>query len=275
MLGSLDEMVQKYLRAYRSRGGTVNLIIAVSVAKVLIARNPQLNLEYIDLDSSLWAKVLFKRMGFARRMKTTGEVEIPEGARKEAKLSYLHNIVALVEEHEIPPEPVINLHQTPLKYVPVSHHTMAKKGVKSVATAGSADKRCITGTFVITLKGDFLPIQFIYGGKMAQSLTKFKVLKSFSLNVNPKHFNNTEELIKVIEEIDLPHVDKQRGKLDNPNQAKLLILGVFRGQMTSEVTTLLHENNIYFVTIPNNMTHLFQPLDLMVNGFYKSLMKRK
>ena len=217
MLGSLDEMVQKYLRAYRSRGGPVNLIIAVSVAKVLIARNPQLNLEHIDLDSSSWAKSLFKRMGFARRMKTTGKVQIPEGARKKAELLYLHNVVALVKEHEIPPELVMNLDQTPLKYVPVSHHTMAKKGVKSVAAAGSADKRCITGTFFITLKGDFLPIQLIYGGKMAQSLPKFKVLESFLLSVNPKHFSNTKESMMVIEEIVLLHVDKQRGKLDNPN----------------------------------------------------------
>ena len=45
--------------------------------------------------------------------------------------------------------------------------------------------------------------------------------------------------------------------------------------MTEEITTLLRENNIYFVTVPNNMTHLFQPLDLIVNGFCKSFMKRK
>ena len=60
-------------------------------------------------------------------MKTTGKVEIPEGARKEAELLYLHNVVALAEEHEIPPELEMNLDQTPLKYFPVSHHTMAKK----------------------------------------------------------------------------------------------------------------------------------------------------
>ena len=45
--------------------------------------------------------------------------------------------------------------------------------------------------------------------------------------------------------------------------------------MTQEVTTLLRENNIYFVTVPNNTTHLSQPLDLTVNGFCKSFMKRK
>ena len=165
MLGSLDEMVQRYIHAYRSCGGPVNSLIAISIAKLLITRNPQLNLGHLDLDSSSWAKSLFKRMGFTRRMKTTGKVEIPEGAKQEAELFFLHNIVTLIEEHNIPESLVMNLDQTPLKYVPVSHNTMAKKGVKSVSIAGSGDKRGITGTFIITLDGKFLPILLIYGGK--------------------------------------------------------------------------------------------------------------
>ena len=93
--------------------------------------------------------------------------------------------------------------------------------------------------------------------------------------MNPKHLSNTEESIKIINEIVVPYVEKERGKLGNKSQPTLLILDVFRGQMTSEVTTLLQENNIFFVTVPNNMTHLFQPLDLTVNGFCKSYLKRK
>ena len=134
MLGSLDEMVQRYykditeiLRAYRSRGAPVNSLIAVSIAKVLIARIPQLNLDHIDLDSSYCAKSLFQRMGFTQRMKTTSKVKIPEGAKQEAELLYLHNIVTLVEEHNTSGNPILNLDQTPLKYAPVSHNTMAEK----------------------------------------------------------------------------------------------------------------------------------------------------
>ena len=253
MLGSLDEMVQRYLRGYRSRGGPFNSVIAVSIAKVLIARNPQLNLDHIDLDSSSWAKSLFQRMGFTRRMKTTGKVEIPEGAKQEAQLLYLHNIVTLVEEH----------------------NTMAKKGIKSVAIAGSADKRGITGTFVITLNGDFLTLQLIYGGNTKQSLPRYKFSHSFSLSVNPNHFSNTEESIKIINEIVIPYVKRERENLENGSLPALLILDVFRGQMTSEVTNLLLKNNIFIVTVPNNMTHLFQPLDLAVNGHCKAFLKRK
>ena len=51
LLGSLDQMVQKFLLALRSRGGLTTSVIAVSVAKALIARNPHLMLHHVELDS--------------------------------------------------------------------------------------------------------------------------------------------------------------------------------------------------------------------------------
>ena len=97
-------------------------------------------------------------------MRTTGKVEIPEGARKEVELLYLHNIVMIVEKYEIPHSLIMNLDQTPLKYIPATNHTMAKQNSKSVSIAESSDKRSITDTFNITLNGHFLPMQLIYGG---------------------------------------------------------------------------------------------------------------
>ena len=60
---------------------------------------------------------------------------------------------------------ITNIDQTPSKFVSGCNKTLAKKGCKSVLIAGSPDKRMITATFSITLTGDFLPIQLIYGGK--------------------------------------------------------------------------------------------------------------
>ena len=59
LLGSLDQIVQKFLLALQSRGGLITSVIAVSVAKTLIARNPYFMLDHIDLDSSSWVKRLF------------------------------------------------------------------------------------------------------------------------------------------------------------------------------------------------------------------------
>ena len=150
LLGSLDQMVQRFLLSLRRTGGLVSSTIAISAAKALIARNLQYNLSHIDLDSSYWAQSLFWRMGFKKRMRTTGKVEIPEGAGKEAELLYLHNIVTIVEKNEILHSSIMNSDQPPLKHIPAMNHTMAKQNSKSVSIAGSSDKRSITGTFTIT-----------------------------------------------------------------------------------------------------------------------------
>ena len=124
--------------------------------------------------------------------------------------------VTIAEEHKVPSCLILNLDQTPLKYIPVGRQSLPKKGSKSVLIAGSADKRNITGTFIITLSGKFLPMQLIYGGKTKESLPRFKFPESFSLSANPKHFSNKAESLKVIEEIILPYVKQKRQELEKP-----------------------------------------------------------
>ena len=61
------------------------------------------------------------------------------------------------------------------------------------------------------------------------------------------------------------------------DQVALLIMDVFKGQMTSPVLKVLSNNNILLQPVPANFTYLFQPLDVQggPNGFVKRLMKRK
>ena len=177
--------MQKFLLAIRNPGRVVSKTIAIATARALIARNLKYNLGHLKINSS-WAQSLFQRMGFKRWMRTTGKVEIREGARKEAELLYLHYIISIVEKHNIPSHLVMNLDQTSLKYVPTMNHTMTKKNSSSVPITRSSDKRSITGTFIVILEGQFLPTQLIYGGKRLQSLPKFEFPDSFSLSMNPK-----------------------------------------------------------------------------------------
>ena len=57
-------------------------------------------------------------MGSARRMATTGKVEISEEVQKEVETTYLRSIVSIMENNKIPNSMVINLDQTSSKYVP-------------------------------------------------------------------------------------------------------------------------------------------------------------
>ena len=146
LLGELDEMVQKYLLTLTKRGGVINTTVANATAKALMSKYPHV-VGQVDVDSSRWAKSLFTRTNFVKRRKTSSKVDIPDGARKEIEFLFLHEIVSIIEKHKIPPALIINIDQTPLKYVPVGNETLAPKGETSVMIEGSADKRSITGTF--------------------------------------------------------------------------------------------------------------------------------
>ena len=52
-------------------------------------------------------------------------------------------------------------------------------------------------------------------------------------------------------------------------------MDVSQGQMTEDVLTVLKESNILLLRIPTNMTNIFQPLDLTLNGSFKNFMRKK
>ena len=104
--------------ALRHRGGVVNSTIAIAAAKGLIQSSSDPDLKRIKINTT-WAQNLLRRMGFVRRMATTAKIPIPDKARKEIELVFMHKIVQKVEKHNIPYSLIINADQTPWKYVPV------------------------------------------------------------------------------------------------------------------------------------------------------------
>ena len=95
------------------------------------------------------------------------------------------------------------------------------------------------------------------------------------MSANPKHFLNTTESLKLLDEIIIPYIKNERERLKlEPSQPALLILDVFSGQMTTPVTDKLAENHIKYVKVPANMANLFQPLDLTINRSAKAFMKK-
>ena len=169
-------------------------------------------------------------------------MDIPEGARK-------------VEEYNVPTSLIVNIDQTPIKYVPVGSESLAEKGVNNVTSEGSDDKRTITGTFGISKSGVFLPMQLIYGDKTTQSIPKFKFPNEFSLSANPKPFSNTEESLQYVREIIKPYMNNQRLENNLPDDQKaLIVMDVFTGQTTWPVVESYEENNICIVNVPANMT---------------------
>ena len=100
-------------------------------------------------------------MGFEKRRETSSALGIPDSSRKEIEYLFLHDIVDTVERCKIPLSVILNLDQTPLKYVPVGNEKMAL----GVTIEGSSYKPSINGTFAIMTLSEFLPMHLTYKGK--------------------------------------------------------------------------------------------------------------
>ena len=72
----------------------------------------------------------------------------------------------------------------------------------------------------------------------------------FLQSVNKKHYSNTEEVIKHLQEIVIPYVNEERKKVGNADQYALLIWHACRGQKTEATTSLLQEQKILNEYVP-------------------------
>ena len=73
-----------------------------------------------------------------------------------------------------------------------------------------------------------------------------------------------------------PYIKKKQTEMKLPETQKTLIIwDVFRGQMTERVKDKLTSLSIEPVSVPANMTHFFQPLDLTVNGSAIMFMRKQ
>ena len=129
-------MIIKFLKATRSYEEVVISVVEIAVANVLVQRYPEYNLNHIQFCNRCWNTSLFTRMNFVRRAGTTGKIEITEGVRKEAELTFLHQIIQHLESFTNSTISYTNLDQTNYKLFSVSKTTMTKKGSNSVPIAG-------------------------------------------------------------------------------------------------------------------------------------------
>ena len=142
---------------------------------------------------------------------------------------------------------------------------------------GKGKKKQITGTFMVTMSGLFLPMQLIYEGKTPLCLPQgISFPDNFNLTFTPNHWSNEDKVIEHFEKVVFPFIMAKRKELSLPDEQKaILVFDVFKGQKMERVQHLIADNNCVCVFIPANMTNYFQPLDLTVNGPAKQFLKGK
>ena len=180
-----------------------------------------------------------------------------------------------INAHLIPPELFINIDQTQLRFYLTPTHTVTKKGEASVPITNSSDYRQITGTFGISMAGEFLPIQLIYHGKTNKHHPNYNFPNGFHITHTPNHWSNETKSLEMIDKVIMPYVKQQIADLQlRKNQEWLLIAEVFRGQWAEAMKKRIAELHGKMVPVPNNMTHVLQPLDLTVNRSCKAHIRK-
>ena len=162
-----------------------------------------------------------------------------------------------------------------LPFALISNYTLAEKGTSRVSVPGTSDYRQISGTFGVTMAGDFLPIQFIYEGKTKNCQPKFNFLKELHITQTPNHWANEDISITMLNEILIPYIDGKRKELNLQSKRWLLICDVFNGQSTDAVRDTAKNSNSKMIPVSSNWTNYFQPIDLAVNKSSKDLLLKR
>ena len=83
--------------------------------------------------------------------------------------------------------------------------------------------------------------------------------RGFDIDVwhTPNHSTNKETMLWFIKNVILPYTEDVYRKSSTTEQVALMISDVFKGLMYDSVHTLLEDNKILQVNVPNNCTDLF------------------
>ena len=223
-----------------------------------------------------WARDILKSMKWVKRRGTTAKRTMNPALYNELAFTWKKKIAEKVFKHKIHNDLILNFDQTALGFTCPAKTTFTEKNAETVPIGNVDDKRQITGTFVVNLPHEFLPIQLIYTGKTDLCHQKVEFLKGFDITHSPNHWANKEIVMSPLKKIVFPFVNKKYESLSLSKDAKaLLIFDVFKGQTTPAVNDLLKDNNCIVQHVPNNHTNLFQPLDISVNKSAKSFVSDK
>ena len=251
----------------------------IAIARgITLANDRTLLKEYdghIEFNKS-WAQSIHRRLGYPKRKATISKAPVAPGLLKEVGFTYHRPVYEVINAHKVPDALVINLDQTALPSFLISQYIIAKKGEKSVPITNVFDKRQITGTFAVTLAGDFLPIQIIYQGKTDRCHPEYKFPEKFRITHTENHWPNEEKCKEFVNKALMPYVNKKRQELKLQKKLEwLLIADVFKGQYTQDVQNLVLNKREKMVLVPNNMTNIFRPLDLTANRVCKAFVRKE
>ena len=245
---SLMKKVTETVANLRLRGAPVSSAVIRAVARgAIIVNDISLLLEnggYLDLSTDWSRQVLYRFETLGRkmtsRMATTAKIPIAPALLNETKLDFQRKIKSLQAWHEIPEDLIINFDQTALPYVCTGKRTYHTQGASNVPLVGRGKKKQITGTFTITMTGQFLSLQLIYQGTTDRCLPKGVEFPHYwDVTDTANHWSNESKDIQHLQMVVFPYVKKRKVELKLPEHQKaILILMSSKAKLTIKLLNL-------------------------------------
>lgn len=181
------------------------------------------------------------------------------GVNRETLNEYFDNLEVSLQG--IPPSNIINFDETNFCDDPGQVKVVSKRGVKHVERIVDTSKTSISVMMAAAANGDLLPPYIVYKAKHLYPTWTENGVPGAAYNRNASGWFDLPLFDDWFEKILLPFVKKLEGR-------KAIIGDNLSSHLSLHVIKLCRENNINFILLPPNSTHICQPLDV---SFFRPL----
>lgn len=213
------------------RGVMIGIIAtkAPTIFKVTVSRKVHGNYiwDHFQCRESFVKKFLKEEMGWSLRRATRPGKKTPENVTQILTDSALR-LVSTISQHNVPKPLSVNSDQTGVTYSASGLATWAPIGSKQVEVVGKDERRSFTLMVGISMSGEVLPFQAIYGGRSAASLptgnapSYLEATKELKFHLeysgNDTYWSTMKTMRSYVTNILVPYFEKHRQHLNLPNQ---------------------------------------------------------
>ncbi|KAM7292749.1 hypothetical protein ISCGN_025887 [Ixodes scapularis] len=248
---AVEEAVKEWVSEQRSKSLSVSYDDIEGKARAVAI---ELDIDRNEFQiSKKWVANFMKRKGLSLRRRTTACQRLPD-AYEEKRLEFHRYVAELQTKNGFMLGQIGNADQTPVWFDMPSRRTVSEKGEWQVRllTTGNEHNR-FTAMLCCTVDGHKLPPFLVFKRKTMPTNEKFPH------RVNEKGFFNEETVLDWFRLVWC----RRPGALLKPRS--MLVLDSFRGHITDRVKKTVANAGCDLVIIPDGMTSILQPLDVVLN----------
>jgi len=218
-----------------------------------------------NLPSAEWARTFLKRHSALLTLRSCQNIKkVRAGVSPEEINNYFDNLVKSLKNEDgsdISPNCIYNYDETNLTDDPGIKKCIFKRGVKYPERIRDSTKTSISLMFCGSAAGEVIPPYVVYKADHLWNLWTEGGLKNVRYNRSKSGWFDATTFSDWFETCFLPHVKRLK-------QRVVLIGDNLASHFTESVIRSAEANNIAFVCLPKNSTHLCQPLDV---AFYRPM----